>query len=94
MGPLLQLKLSKKTYIGSIQCEGHLPIHLDSDTLAYGKWFHKVHSCHKDCAQCMGPGIDFLCKLYCQDSQCHVDIHLFGLEMRNILSKGSLFWLG
>ena len=41
----------------------------------------------------MGPGIDFLCKLYCQDSQCHVDIHLFGLEMRNIFIVKRLFIL-
>ena len=30
----------------------------------------------------MGQGIDFLCKLYCQDSQCHVDIHLFELQKK------------
>ena len=31
----------------------------------------------------MGPNIDFLCKLYYQGSQCHVDIHLFELENGN-----------
>ena len=63
----------------NIQCVDHQPNHLDNDKLAYGMLFHKVHSCHKGCAQCKDQGIGFLCRLCYLDSQCHVDIHLFEL---------------